>query len=337
MLPRIGLVGLGDAGQHHGRALRELDRGGVCRWVGVCARDRDKIEAYRQALEVPAHTLSHVGLDALLDEGRCDAVILATPDPLHTEQLVRCSTRGVHVLVEKPLATSLQAGRVALQLARRRGVIVRVGYHLRHHPAHVLVRNRDPKLIGRVRSISMRWAWADPNTEGWRARGEGRFWALAALGAHCIDLGRWLAGAEPSRVACITSPTTGIDTAAELSLDCGGVLVHASVAVTHRARAHLVLTGEFGEIECIGTLGSRDDGEAWVRPMGSRARRMEFTRTDPYRAQLIDFITAIETLDHRDHYELLGNLVVLDEIAEGEACLEIDLSAHSGTWVMPRD
>ncbi|NVB42397.1 Gfo/Idh/MocA family oxidoreductase [Pseudenhygromyxa sp. WMMC2535] len=327
---RIGIVGLGNAGHYHGRALRHLDREGACRWVGVCGRDHAKLDTYRRELEVPDHTRSYIGLDAMLDAGTCDAVVLATPDPIHTEQLLRCSARGVHVLVEKPLATSVDAGREALMLARRRDVVVRVGYHLRYHPAHVAVRERYPALIGRLRAISMRWAWPDPKTSGWRARGEGRFWAVSALGTHCIDLGRWFSGEEPSRVTCLTTPPLAVDQvdqAAELSIDCGGVLVHASVAITHSAQPQLILSGESGEIECVGTLGTRDDGEVWVRPVGALARELEFTRVDPFRAQLLDFFTAIHARDHRDARELLGNLMVLDAIAEDGAELAIDLSA----------
>jgi predicted dehydrogenase len=321
MAIRIGLVGLGDAATHHARALAQLEREGACRWAVVCARDPERIEAFREAHEVPAHVRSIAGFEALLDEGSCDAVILATPDPVHTEQLVRCTARGVHVLVEKPLATSLEAGRVALKLARDRGVVVRVGYHLRHHPAHRLVHARAKQLIGPLRNIQLHWAWRDPNTDGWRAAGEGRFWALAALGTHCIDLARWFVGAEPTRLTCLREPPQGVDRSAELSLAFGRALAHASVSVTHRARSRLVLVGDEGEIECVGTVGSRGDGRVWVHAHDKPREALSYTPRDPHLAQLEVFLDAVRRKDFQPPGDALANLAVLDAIAAGETNL----------------
>jgi predicted dehydrogenase len=318
---RVGLVGLGDAGNQHARALTQLEREGVCRFVAICARDPGHVRAFRNAHALPEETRSFVGFDALLDEGSCDALILATPDPAHTEQLVRCTARGVHVLVEKPLATSLEAGREALQLAHKRDVIVRIGYHLRHHPAHRLVRARDEQLIGQLCNIQMHWAWRDPNVDGWRARGQGRFWALAALGTHCIDLARWFVGAEPTRLAYLIEPATGIDRAAELSLGFPHALVHTSVSVSHSARSRLVLTGEDGEIECLGTLGARGDGEIWVRPRGKPREPLNFVPSDPYVAQLRAFVEAIARGQKLPVDEMLGTLAILDAVASGKTTL----------------
>jgi predicted dehydrogenase len=318
---RIGLVGLGDAGNHHARALLQLEREGLCRFVAICARDPDHIQAFRKAHALIERTRSFVGFETLLDAGSCDALILATPDNVHTEQLVRCTARGVHVLVEKPLATSLEAGRVALQLARKRDVIVRIGYHMRHHPAHRLVRARDERLIGHLRNVQMHWAWRDPSVDGWRATGQARFWALAALGTHCIDLARWLIGTEPTRLAHLVHPAVGMDRAAEVTLGFSEVFAHVSVSIGHTARSRLVLTGEDGEIECLGTLGARGDGEIWMRTRGGHRDALNFTPSDPYAAQLRAFIDAVARQQHQPIDEALGTLAVLDAIATGTTTL----------------
>jgi predicted dehydrogenase len=318
---RVGLVGLGDAGNKHARALMQLEREGLCRFVAICARDAAHVQAFREAHALPERTRSFVGFEALLDEGSCDALILATPDPVHTEQFVRCTARGVHVLVEKPLATSLEAGRVAMQLAHKRDVIVRVGYHLRHHPAHRLVRARDEQLIGRLCNIQLHWAWSDPNVDGWRASGQARFWALTALGSHCIDLARWFVGEEPQRLSYLVEPAVGIDRAVELTLGFSYALAHASVSVTHSARSRLVLTGEDGEIECLGTLGGGGEGEIWVRSRDNARERLNFEPRDPHVEQLRAFLDAVARRQQLPIEEALGTLVVLDAIASGVTTL----------------
>jgi predicted dehydrogenase len=315
----IGLVGLGDAGGVHARALAELDEAGACKWTAICSRQPDRVEAFRAANDVPAQARSYAGLDALLDAGVCDAVILATPDAEHVMQLRRCATRGVHTLIEKPLGTNRASARAALELARSCQTIVRVGYHLRHHPGHRLVREQRERLIGPLRRVDVHWACPDPADHGWRAAGQARFWSVAALGTHCIDLARWFIGAEPKRVSYLLDPPMAIDRSAELSLGFEHAIAHVGVSIAYQARSRLVLIGERGEIECRGTLGARGDGEIKVREHGraARARSLEFTPQNPYRAQLDAFLTAIQLGATNDIDDALGNLAVLEAIDTG--------------------
>src|SRR5690606_7132053 len=93
-------------------------------WRSTSVSYPERIEAFRRAREVPDHARSYLGLEALLDAGTCDAPILATPDAVHVKQLYRCAARGVHALVEKPLATARDAARSALELAQSCDTVV---------------------------------------------------------------------------------------------------------------------------------------------------------------------------------------------------------------------
>ena len=294
---RFGLVGLGDAGAHHARALAALTAAGRVELVAVCARDASKLQQRRAALNLPGAVRALPSLDALLDADLCDAVILATPDGLHADQVVACAERGLHVLVEKPLALALPGAQRAVQAAKLRGVRLAVGYHLRHHAAHQLVISQREAWIGPLRALSLRWAWPDPATHGWRARGQdARFWSLAALGTHALDLCQWSAASAIRRVSGLTVPllSEGVDQAAELTVEfASGVLAHISVAVTHRALPRVLWVGDRGEIECIATLGARGDGEIWHRPLRQPAQPIPFVGHDPYLAQLAAFVDAI--------------------------------------------
>jgi predicted dehydrogenase len=67
-----------------------------------------------------------------------------------------------------------------------------------------------------LRSIYIRWAWPDPATDGWRAKGnQARFWSLAALGTHCIDLALFFTRGPPTRIVSVREPSDGVDRAAE--------------------------------------------------------------------------------------------------------------------------
>jgi predicted dehydrogenase len=320
---RVGLVGLGDAGRHHARSLLALDRKGALLWTAVCARDAGRIEQARAELGAPEHARAYAGLDELLAADACDAVILATPDGEHAAQAEQCVDRGLHVLVEKPLALSQPEGERVLERARAKGAVVAVGYHLRHHAGHRAVHLRLAEHIGALRSIYLRWAWPDPATEGWRARGDAaRFWSLAALGTHAIDLALWMANSPVVDVTAITVPARGVDRAAEVSLRFeSDVLAHVSVAVTHRAVSRFVLTGDAGEIECVGTLGARGDGQVWLRASRKEPRALPFEQLDPYRAELADFIAKAEARARvtESAPDAIANLAIMDSIDRARA------------------
>ena len=311
---RVALVGLGDAGKHHALALKTLAGERVLTWSGICARDAARVASFRNEHAVSDATTTFTSLDALLEARACDAVILATPDGIHAEQVEKAARAGVHVLVEKPLALTLADGARSLACARDAGVFLAVGYHLRHHAAHRLVAARLPELVGEVRTVFVRWAWPDPATDGWRARGDGaRFWSLAALGTHGIDLAMWLTTSPTDAVTTVTEPAQGVDRMAEVSFRRGVVLVHVSVSVVHRAVSRVIVSGDAGELEAIGTLGARGDGELWHRAPRKPPVAIAFEPHNPYAAQLRDFV-ARAPHGFADDDALLSNLDVLDRI-----------------------
>jgi len=294
---RIALVGVGDAGAHHLRAIATLQAQGQVELVAVCSRDSLRAEGRLAELGLPPTLPYYTTLDALLHSGRAQAVILATPDGLHAAQVQACARAGLHVLVEKPLALHPGEAQQAVAAARQSGVVLQVGYHLRHHAAHRLLRSQAEGWLGRLHNLSLRWAWPDPATAGWRARGDSaRFWSLAALGTHCIDLCQWLIDSPIIAYTGLTDTplSQGVDRCAEVTLRfASGALAHLSVAVTHRALSRLLLVGELGEVECLGTFGAQGTGELWHRPLRKPAEPVSFTPHDPYAAQLQSFVTAV--------------------------------------------
>jgi len=307
---KVGLVGIGDAGAHHARALTHLQQDGSLAWTAVCARDPARLSAF------PASdaTARFTSLDALLGARVCDALILATPDGLHPAQVMQCAAAGVHVLVEKPLALTRPDAERAVDAARAANVHLAVGYHLRHHAAHRLALTQRAELVGNLRTVFVRWAWPDPSTSGWRATGQdARFWSLAALGTHGIDLALMFSGdASVDRVSSVLEPPTGMDRAAEVSFRLqSGVLVHISVSIAHRAISRVLLTGDAGEVEALGTLGARGDGELFHRAPRQPPRALSFEPIHPYTEQLRHFILQAPSGFVKDP-ALLANLDVLD-------------------------
>jgi predicted dehydrogenase len=131
---RIGVIGVGSLGFHHARIVRDLD--GVVA-AGVHDVDAARLEQVSRELEVQAYP----ELDALLDVS--DAVVIAVPTVAHEEVAIRALDRGVDVLIEKPIAPTLEAADRILEAASAANALVQVGHVERFNGA---IRAAEPYL-----------------------------------------------------------------------------------------------------------------------------------------------------------------------------------------------
>jgi predicted dehydrogenase len=131
---RIGVIGVGSLGFHHARLVRDL--AGV---VSAGAHDVDsaRLEQVSRELDIPPHR----ELDSLLDAS--DAVVIAVPTRAHEEVAIRALERGLAVLVEKPIAPSLDAADRILAAAAATDALVQVGHVERFNGA---IRAAEPYL-----------------------------------------------------------------------------------------------------------------------------------------------------------------------------------------------
>jgi predicted dehydrogenase len=116
---RVGVVGVGSLGFHHARLLRELP--GVC-LAGVHDTRPERSAEVASALE--AHAAPTLG--ALLD--RVDACVIAVPTEAHEAVALEALARGVHVLIEKPIASTLVAADRILAAAEASGALIQIGH-----------------------------------------------------------------------------------------------------------------------------------------------------------------------------------------------------------------
>ena len=196
---RLGLIGLGNIGQHHAAYLRagKIEHAEL---VAVSDAVPAKLEKYKP-LQV-----FNTG-EELIGSGMVDAVIIATPHYQHTTLGIAALHQGVHVMVEKPISAHKADAERLIAAHRAKPQLVFAGmFQLRAEPRYLKIRNLiQSGELGQV--IRMSWIMTDWfRTEayyasgGWRAtwKGEGGGVLLNQC-LHNLDVLQWLLG-MPSMV-----------------------------------------------------------------------------------------------------------------------------------------
>ena len=190
---RIALVGCGKVARIHTAALSRLPEAEL-----VAACDSDLSRAQVLASEYGARPFADIR--RMLAEARVDAVIVCTPHPLHAEPAIAAAERGVHVLVEKPLAASLADCDAMLTTAARAGVKLGVVSQRRfYEPVLRMKAAIDTGKIGRpVLGVVLMFNWreesyyaSDPWRGRWDTEGGG---VLVNQAPHQLDLLQWFLG-----------------------------------------------------------------------------------------------------------------------------------------------
>src|SRR5437667_11846409 len=128
-------------GSNHGRVLAGLP--GV-KLVGIV----DPLPSHRAGATEMIGCPTFADLDELLANG-VDAVTIAAPTHLHHELALACINRGIHVLVEKPIASTVEEGRDIVDAAARAGVTLMIGHVARFNPAVAAIKQaiKDEEIL----------------------------------------------------------------------------------------------------------------------------------------------------------------------------------------------
>jgi UDP-N-acetylglucosamine 3-dehydrogenase len=278
---RVGVVGVGVMGSNHARVLAGLP--GI-RLVGVADPDQQQARFVAGALGTTAVD----DVDALLPLG-VDAITIAAPTHLHHDIALACIKRGVHVLVEKPIASNPDEGRRIVAAARRAGVTLMVGHVERFNPAVETVKEaiRGEEIL----SIAITRVGPFPP----RMSNVG---VVIDLAVHDIDLIRWFTDSEIVDVQPLTANAVAEreDIALLQFRTTSGVLaqINTNWLTPFKARTvHVATRDKY----IIGDLLTRTVTECFgFQPDGSYSmRHLSVGYTEPLRSELVSFFAAIRS------------------------------------------
>lgn len=265
---RLGLIGAGAVGVLHAEAATVTPGVSV---TAVCDIVADTAERVAMPLRAAVFT-DHRDL---LASGTVDAVIVNTPHTLHTGIVTDCAAAGLHVLVEKPMATNSADCTVMERACEDAGVVLLVG-HIQHFlpPMAAAKAAVDTGAVGAPLAVND-WRSTDYRTGSRPAwffdpalSGGGVF---INIGTHCVDRLLWLTGrrvvAVGARAAYRGGTRLETDVLARLELE-DGIVGHLTVtSALLPARDEVTLIGERGTIRVCRGEGATlhpDDGSGPV-------------------------------------------------------------------------
>ena len=276
---RVGVVGVGVMGSNHARVLTGLPD---VRLVGVADPDGHQANFVAKTLNIKAVR----DVDALLDLG-VDAVTIAAPTHFHHDIAITCIKRGVHVLVEKPIASNTEEGRRIVAAAHQAGVTLMIGHVERFNPAVETIKEaiRGEKIL----SIGITRVGPFPPRMS-------NIGVVIDLAVHDIDLIRWFTDSEIVEVQPLLASAVAEreDIALLQFRTASGVLaqINTNWLTPFKARTVHVATRE----KYINAdLLTRQVTECFgFQPDGSYSmRHLSVGYSEPLRSELVAFLSAI--------------------------------------------
>lgn len=189
----VGVIGAGILGTRHVRVFSELPGSAV-----EAVADTDFERAEKAAGGVGAR--AYADYASLLSDPAVDVVSVATPDHLHHDPAVAALKAGKHVLVEKPLATSLSEARNMIREAQTADRILQVNFSQRFVPEHAWAKKQiEDGAIGDIlvfRSVANDTISVPTDMISWAGHSS----PLLFMSSHHLDLICWYAGADIEEV-----------------------------------------------------------------------------------------------------------------------------------------
>jgi UDP-N-acetylglucosamine 3-dehydrogenase len=278
---RLGVVGVGVMGANHARVLADLAE---VKLVGIADSDPKQRDLVSEALGCAGHA----DVEALI-AGGVDAITIAAPTHLHHDLALTCVRHGVHILVEKPIASSVAEGRAIIAAAQRAGVTLMIGHVERFNPAVEAIKTaiRDEDIL----SIAITRVGPFPP----RMSNVG---VVIDLAVHDIDLIRWFTDSDIVEVQPQLSNAVAEreDIALLQFRTASGVLAHINTnwLTPFKARSVTVATRKK---YIMADLLTRQVTECFgFQPDGSYSmRHLSVGHAEPLRAELQAFVSAIRS------------------------------------------
>lgn len=196
-MANVGMVGGGIRGDLFGRAIQENPQG---RLTAMCDPSSRAREAFAARYRVPTYSSAAEMLEA---HPELTCAVIATPDFAHKEAAIACATRGLDLMIEKPLATTTADAEAIVAAAESSQARIMVGFENRWNPRFAAVREllqapSNGKIMNQIVNLNdtifvptKMLSWAGKSSPAW------------FLMPHTLDLAMWLGSSVPVSVRAV--------------------------------------------------------------------------------------------------------------------------------------
>ncbi len=199
---KVALCGLGRYANILAKGLEECE---FCRLTGIITGTPEKATAWKKKYNLQDKNIyDYDNFDEIANNEDIDLVYVVLPNGMHKEFTIRAAKAGKHVIVEKPMANTVEECREMIAACKKAGVQLALGYRLHYEPNHLeIMRLGQEKVFGQVRlmeaSLGFNMTGIDPGDWHLNKKLSGGG-PLMNLGVYCIQSNRYVLGEEPIAV-----------------------------------------------------------------------------------------------------------------------------------------
>lgn len=267
---RWGVIGCGGIADK--RTIPGMLQAGNAECVAVMDLNEETVSRVKEKYGIAK---AFTSVEELLACDDIDAIYIATPVFCHTEQVYAAADAKKHILLEKPMALTCAQACELEKYCKEKGVLLGVGFMMRFHDAHRLVKEELEKgTIGETVSAYAKFnGWYPTSKKRWRQTkafsGGG---TMMDMGIHCIDLLQYMTGLKATEVSAMCEnrifdyPDTEDSATAILRMENGALFtVESNFNIPEGAGGNkFEIYGTKGSISAVGTLGQEEVGEVFV-------------------------------------------------------------------------
>lgn len=195
------MIGEGAFAHKHLDALARIDGADVVMLVGA---DQENTGATAQKYAIKNWSLN---FESMLADNEIEAVILATPTPIHAQQALQCMRAGKHVLIEIPMSDSLEDAKELVAVQAQTGVVAMVDHVRRFNPSHQWVHKEIQAGKLNIQHLVVETYFF--RRTNMNALGQPRSWTDHLLwhhACHTIDLFQYQTGESITNVQAMQGP-----------------------------------------------------------------------------------------------------------------------------------
>jgi predicted dehydrogenase len=261
-----------------------------------------------------------------LNDPNVEAVVLATPHSLHTNQIKAAVAAGKHIFCEKPLALNKAEAEQSVALCANAGLVLGMGHERRFEPPIAdMLAKADAGELGRIHQIESNFShdkFVSLDRENWRLQADqAPAGGMTATGIHLLDLSVRLLGPAES-VLCIceqlSSDLPQGDTVAAFVKFKGGGTSYVSASLANPFISRFTVFGSKGWID-IRDKAHVEAPDGWIvtsAMAGGTIETVEIAPAEPVKDNLVSFARAVRRIETypitADH--LVNNIALLEAV-----------------------